>query len=252
MRDPYESNPRGPKARAIHACVVFATALVLLAVATTPAQGVTIPTLPIAYDGTFLSNLSAPSLTPGGSGSITFHVADPRSFAPMTAVTVTLDVYAFNAFPGNATSSVGSASAPVLVTPSTSGPVVNLSLSPLSPGGDEAASVGVATAASTPAGTFAVRTALAFVANGTPYRPPPRCWFSAHDWAGATELPNGRATLHFSVLGVSGVVAETAILVSSSNWEWALALILGASVVLIGAGAWVYFRRASKSSAGAR
>jgi len=47
-------------------------------------------------------------------------------------------------------------------------------------------------------------------------------------------------------------VAETSILVSSSNWDWALGLILGASIVLVGAGAFVYFRRESKSSSGAR
>jgi len=54
------------------------------------------------------------------------------------------------------------------------------------------------------------------------------------------------------MLGVSGVTAETSILVSSSSWDWALAFILGAALVLVGAGAFVYFRRASKSSTGAR
>jgi len=208
--------------------------------------------LPIAYDGTLVSNLSAPSLAPGGSGTLAFHVTDPRSFAPMSAVTMTLDVYAFNAFPGNATSSVGSAGAPVLVTPTTSESSANLSLGALSPGSTVSASVGVATAANTPTGTFAVRTALEFVANGTTYRLESRGWFSASVWEAATFLPNGSATLNLSVLGVSGVTPETAILVSSSNWDWALGLILGASVLLVAAGAWVYFRRAPKSSSGAR
>jgi len=210
------------------------------------------PTLPLAYDSTFLSNLSAPDLSPGASGSLTFQVADPPSFASMTAIALSLDVYAFNAFPGNSTYSIASASTPVLTTPTASGTEVNLSLPSLAPGALEAGSVGVATAANTPAGTFAVRTALSFVANGTSYRLQSRGWFTASEWAAATELPNGSLTLNLSVLGVSGVTAETAILVTSSNWDWALALILGASLVLVGAGAFVYFRRGPKSSSGAR
>lgn len=244
-----------PRARRLPlggAAVAVAIALAVLTVAAPPARATPFPPLPVAEDATFFSNLSAPSLTPGGSGTITFHVADPGSFVPMTGVTVTLEVYAFNAFPGNATSSVGTASAPVLVTPTTSGSTANLSLGNLSPGNDESVSVGVATAASTPAGTFAVRTALAFLANGTNYRLESRGWFTAGAWAAATELPNGSATLNLSALGVSGVTAETAIYVTSSSWEWALALILGASIVLVGAGAFVYFRRTAKSSSGVR
>jgi hypothetical protein len=56
----------------------------------------------------------------------------------------------------------------------------------------------------------------------------------------------------FALLGVSGITPETAIEVSSSSWDWALVGILGASLVLVGAGAFVYFRRESKSSSGAR
>ena len=210
------------------------------------------PPLPLGFDATFLSNLSGPDLAPGGSGTLSFHVGDPTRFAPMTGVTLTLDVYAFNAFPGNATSSVASAGTPVLVTPASSGTDVNVSLPSLNPGTNEAGSVGVATASNTPTGTFAVRTALSFVANGTNYRLASRGWFSESLWESATILPNGSATLNLSMLGVSGVTAETSILVSSSSWEWALALILGAAIVLVGAGAFVYFRRASKSSSGAR
>jgi hypothetical protein len=216
------------------------------------ARGAAYPGLPIAYDSTFLSNLTGPDLAPGNSGSIGFHVADPARFAAMTGVTLTLDVYAFNAFPGNATSSVAAAGTPVLVTPTGSGTVVNLSLPSLTPGTEEASSVGVATATNTPTGAFAVRTALAFVANGTGYRLESRGWFAASLWDAATTLPNGSVTLNLSVLGVSGVTAETSILVSSSSWDWALALILGAALVLLGAGAFVYFRRESKSSSGAR
>lgn len=234
---------------------IFLAVAVVLGALVTPAAAVSassFPALPIAWDRTFLSNLSGPDLAPGDSGNVQFVVADPSAFVPMTTVVLTLDVYAFNAFPGNATSSVASAGTPVLITSTVSATSVNVSLGSLSPGDHDAGSVGVATASGTPAGTFAVRTALSFVANGTSYRLESRGWFSASLWEAATTLPNGSATLNLTMLGVSGVTAETAILISSSSWDWALALILGAGVVLVGAGAFVYFRRASKSSGGAR
>jgi len=238
-----------PLARTV---LAVALALVALTAVSSPAEAAGYPPLPLAFDGTFLSNLSAPDLTPGSSGALTFQVADPASFAPMSAVTLTLDVYAFNAFPGNASSSVSSAGAPVLVTPTTSGAFANLSLPSLTPGTHVDGSVDVATTASTSAGTYAVRTSLSFLANGTVYRLESRGWFTARLWAAATELPNGSLTLNLTVLGVSGVTAETAVQVTSSNWDWALGLILGAAIVLVGAGAWVYFRRDAKSSSGAR
>ena len=244
--------PRRSWSRSIRIALATAVAVVTLFAPLSPASAAGFPPLPVAFDSTFLSNLSAPDLTPGNSGTLTFHVADPPSFSPMTAVSLTLDVYAFNAFPGNATSSVASTGTPLLVTPTSSGTTANLSLGALSPGTSEAGSVGVTTATSTPAGTFAVRTALSFTANGTTYRFESRGWFTASRWAAATELPNGSLTLNLTTLGVSGVTAETAILVSSSNWDWALALILGAAIVLVGAGTYVYFRRAPKSSSGAR
>lgn len=229
-----------------------AAALAILVAALPSPAAASFPVLPIGFDRDFLSNLSAPSLPPGGSGTLSFEVADPATFHSMSDVTLTFDVYAFNAFPGNATSSVASASPPILVTPSTSGTTANLTLAPLAPGADDVGSVGVSTAATTPPGAFAVRTALSFVANGTNYRLESRGWFSAKVWAAATELPNGSTTLNLTVLGVSGVTAETAVYVASSNWDWALALILAASLVLVGAGAYVYFRRGPKSSTGAR
>lgn len=210
------------------------------------------PPLPLAFDGRMLSNLSAPDLTPGSSGTLHFQVADPLAFGAMSAIVLTLDVYAFNAFPGNATSSVAASGTPLLVTPTSSATVANVSLGSLAPGSSVDGSVGVATAAGTPSGTYAVRTALSFTSGGTSYRLESRGWFTAAQWAAATQLPGGNLTVNLTALGVSGVSPETAILVSSSNWDWALGLILGAGIVLVGAGAFVYFRRESKSSSGAR
>ena len=246
------AEPRRPhvrRSRVAFAVVISVVALVALAV---PAQAAPYPVLPVGYGAALLSNLSGPDLAPGSSGTLSFEVGDPGSFSAITTVVLTLDVYAFNAFPGNATSTVASAGTPVLVTPTASSTVVNVSLGSLLPRGEVSGSVGVATSDSTPAGTYAVRTALSFTANGTDYRFESRGWFTASLWEAATQLPNGGLTVNLTVLGVSGVTPETAILVSSANWDWALGLILGASIVLVGAGAFVYFRRESKSKAGAR
>ncbi len=239
--------------RRIFSSVAIVLSLVSLAAGPpSVAAAAPFPPLPIGYDSTFLSHLSGPDLAPGAQGTLGFQVADPSGFFPMSNVVVTLDVYAFNAFPGNATSSVAGTAPPVLLGVSSSGSSVNVSLSGISPGSRVDGSVGVATASTTPAGTFAVRTALSFTANGTNYRLESRGWFSASVWDAATELPNGSTTLNLTTLGVSGVTAETAIYVASSNWDIALALILAAAILLVGAGAFVYFRRGPKSSSGAR
>ena len=236
----------------LRAFLAVAVALAVLFVLLPNPVAASSPPLPLAYDGTLLSNLSAPSLAPGASGTLSFRVADPASFGPMSSVLLTLQVYAFNAFPGNATSTITTAGTPVLVTPSASGTSVNLTLDPLSPGTSEPGSVGVVTSDNTPSGDFAVRSALSFRANGTQFLLESRGWFTASEWAAATELPGGATTLNLTVLGVSGVTPETAILITSSSWDWALGLLLGGALVLVGLGAFVYFRRGPKSSSGVR
>jgi len=232
--------------------VLAGVAVLALGVAPGPAAA-GYPLLPIADDRGFLGNLTAPSLTPGASGPLAFSVEDPLAH-PLSAVLLEMDVYAFNGFPGNATSFVPVAGAPVLVTGSGSGPTANVTIGGLAPGTPYRGSVGVATSSSTPNGAYAVRFALTFDLNGSAYRLASRGWFSAALWAEATELPNGSVYLNNSsleTLGVSGVLPETAVLVSTSAYDWVLTGILAAAVVLIAAGAWVYFRRGG-SSAGAR
>ncbi len=216
-----------------------------------PTPAGTYPQLPIGLDREFLGNLSAPTLAPGGSGSISFTVADPLPGA-LSAVVLTLGLYAFNGFPGNMTGGLPVAGPPVLTTSTTSGTSANVSIGTLGPKEVIAGSVGIATSDTTPSGTFAVRTALAFSENGTDYLLESRGWFAPSLWANSTELSNGSVTVNLTRLGVSGVLPETAVLVSSSDLEWALAAIAAAGIVLVAAGAWVYFRRESKSSGGAR
>jgi hypothetical protein len=218
-----------------------------------PARGAGYPPLPIADDRGFLGNLSAPTFSPGGSGNLAFSVSDPLP-AAISGVVLTFDVYAFNAFPGNATSMVPVAGAPVLSTPTTSGAWANVSVGNLAPGQTYRGSLGVTSSATTPSGTFAVRTGVAFtlLSNGTSYRLESRGWFTAATWLAATELPNGSATLNLSVLGVSGVTPETAIFVGSSTFDWLLTGLLVAGFVLVGAGAYFYFRRGPGSRSGTR
>jgi hypothetical protein len=248
------ASPRGAVVRSSTLAAIVAVALLLSAVAP-GVRASSYPALPVALGRQFLSNLTLPSVAPGGSTELGFTVADPKAMnATLTAVVVTFQVYAFNGFPGNATALLPVANAPVLVNSTSSGAAVNVSVPTLLAGGAVyRGSVGLVTSAATPSGTFAVRTAISFVANATDYRLESRGWFPASLWAQATTAPNGTPTLNLTVLHVSGVVPETAVLVVASDWEWALAAILAASLLCVGVGAWLYFRRGSGpgSSSGA-
>ncbi len=209
------------------------------------------PTVPLGLDRWFVSNLTGAEVDPGGSGSISFTVGNPMPNVSVTSAVLTLQVYAFNAFPGNATSTVPVAAAPLLVTATASGSSVNVSLGPIAPNHGLVGSVGVQTSSTTPSGTFAVRTALRFVAGGADYLFESRGWFTAGQWSAATAGPNGSVGLNVSALGVSGVVPETSVLVSSSDLSTAIYAILAAGLVLTGLAAWLYFRP-PKSNSGVR
>lgn len=242
-----------PRVRGTGVAVAVVLALVLLLSLSVPVSAASYPPLPIGLDRGFVGNLSAPTLGTASSGSLTFTVSNPLSSA-IDSVLVTFDVYAFNGFPGNDTSTAPVAGAPVLTLPSSSGAYANLTVGTIGAHGRVGGSVGVATSASTPAGDFAVRIALSFdlATNGTAYRLASRGWFSEAQWQAATELPNGSATLNLSVLGVSGVLPETAVYVETSSWDWLLGGLLAAAIVLVGAGAWVYFRKGPGATSGTR
>jgi hypothetical protein len=190
-------------------------------------------------------------VAPSGGGTISFTVSDPLPGTSISSVVLTLEVYAFNAFPGNSTSSLAVATAPILVNASASGLGVNESFGTLAPGRVVAGSVAVQSAATTPSGTFAVRSALRFVANGTPYLLESRGWFTAALWTSATTGPNGSVDVNMTTLGVSGILPETSVLVTSSTLSTAIWAVLAAGVVLVGAAAWLYFRP-PKSRSGVR
>lgn len=231
--------------------VASLSVLLVLLVLTPTATASSYPPLPLADDRGFLGNLSVPSFTPGASGSLTFTVGDPLS-VPMTSTELTLQVYAFNGFPGNATADLPVAGAPVLSNATGSGAEVQVPVGTLEGGGVTHGSVVVTTSDSTPSGTFAIRASLSFVANSTSYLLESRGWFTTSAWAAATQLSNGSATLNLTQLGVSGVLPETAVLVEESTFGWLLGGVLIGAFVLAGLGAWVYFRRGPASSSGTR
>ena len=245
MRSPH----RAPIGRTVAVALVFLT--VVLAASVPSREAAAYPVAPLAFDRQFLSNLTAPSVGPGGSTSVGFRLADPVHFGALTSLTLLLEVYALNGYPGDAVGPVPVANAPALENGTASGPSVNVTVAVLAPGASYSGSVRVATSAATPAGTYAIRTALSFVENSTAYRFESRGWFSASAWANATQGPNGSATVNATRLGVSGVVAETAVYVSPSGWPAAVAALLAAGLVLVGLGAWLYFRRGPRSSSGA-
>jgi hypothetical protein len=238
-------------ARRVVVFLVVATILGLMTSSLPAARATPYPTVPLALDRWFVSNLTGAELAPGGGGAISFTVGDPLAGVALSSTVLTLQVYAFNAFPGNATSPLTVAAPPVLVSSSGSGAVANVSLGTVAAGSVVAGSVEVQSSGTTPSGTFAVRTALRFVAGGADYLLESRGWFTDAQWSAATAGPGGSVDLNVSALGVSGVIPETSILVSSSNLSTAIYAVLGAGLVLVGLAAWLYFRP-PKSSSGVR
>lgn len=243
---------RNPHRRPIAPAVVTAVVLVGLGLITTgPGAGAAVyPPAPVAFDRQILSNLTAPSVGPGGSTNLGFRLYDPPHFFALARIVLSLQVYALNGYPGNAVGSVPVANAPVLENSSASGLSVNITLSSLAPNASFVGSVHVVTSSSTPAGTYAVRTELSFTANSTDYLFRSRGWFTEAAWENATEGPNGSATVNASRLGVSGIVPETAVYVAPSGWPVALGALVAVGLVLVGLGAWLYFRKGPGSSSG--
>ena len=219
------------------------------------ARGASTATLPVSMGSRFVGNLSSPGLVAGASGPLSLTLSNPLVTA-MGAVLLTLQVYAFNAFPGNATSTLPLSSPPLLATSSGTGLRANFTYSSIPSGSRLSLSADVVTSSTTPLGAYAVRTSLSFLGpNGTAYHLASRGWFSQALWEQATEGPNGTTVLSnqsLTILNVSGVLAETSIQVTSTSLNVALYVLLGIVFVLVGVGAYFYFARSAHSSSGAR
>lgn len=241
------------RVRARRVATVVSLALALTVVAFVPsgtASAASYGSLSVFTGNHLLGNLSGPTISAGSSGTLSYTLQDLLSY-PMSSIALTLDVYAQGSGAGPASTSIGSGVSPILTGPNgLSGANITFPLPSLARGQVLSASVPVATSQVSDPTSFFVRTALAFVANGTPYLLESRGWFGAALWSQATELPNGSATLNLSRLGVSGVTPETSILVQTTAFDWAIAALIGVMAVLVGLGAFFYFRR-TRSSSGA-
>ncbi len=217
-----------------------------------PSGGAAVPILPPAVDSQFLTNLSAPPLAPGSSETIEFTLHNPLPTA-LTSVSLTFTLYAYNAFPGNATGPIPPTGAPSLSI----GGVGSLSQSYLSAtlsSGQNLIAAPLAFSAPGDAGqgTYAVRTSLNFQANGTSYRLASRGYFTEGQWENATTLPGGGSTLNLTRLNVSGILPETAVLVRSNDLSLPIYLILALGAAFAVAAGYVIARRGPGSKSGAR
>ncbi|MFG1530416.1 MAG: hypothetical protein AAFA34_03985 [Thermoplasmata archaeon] len=197
----------------------------------------------------FVVAFSVPSVTAGGETAFGFVLQNPLP-TPVIRITFTAELYAFNAFPGNATSPQPPPNAPLIGNGSASGRSVAQSWAAWPAGSRWSGSFPLTSSADTPVGTYAIRTRLTFVLNGTLDRLESRGWFSAALWASATQTTNGTVTLNLSRLGVAGILPETAVQILGPGVSDVLVGLIVAAFVLAGVGAYLYFRRGPGSSSG--
>lgn len=220
--------------------------------------------VPVGEWGQFLTGIEVPTLTPSSTGVVAFTLGDALG-VPISSVVLTLGMYAFNAYPGNATGPVPSQGPRLLGgegSPSSFGlpPIttpVSILVGNLTPGGPGFSSPGstsilVTVPSGAPEGTYAIRTSLTFVAAGKPYLLESRGFFTAAEWENATAAPGTPSSLNATRLGVSGVIPETALLVRSNPFPVALAVVLAGALVLAGVGGYWAVRRGPRSKSGAR
>ncbi|HEY6238955.1 MAG TPA: hypothetical protein VIZ68_07215 [Thermoplasmata archaeon] len=242
--------PTDPRPSGRRLLVLLIALVVAAAALPTPADGAGFPELPLGSDGGFLYDLNAPVLAPGGSGPLTLSLGNPLGVT-ISSVRATLALYAFNAYPGNATGGLP-ADAPTLSVGGQVGATVTLDAGDLASGSSSSFSVSIDPPAGCPSGTFALRTSVEFTINGTAYRLESRGFFSDALWASATDGPNRTSTLNLTVLGVSGVVPETGVLVRANPYPPVLYVVLAVAFVLAGAGGYYAWRRGPRSRSGAR
>jgi hypothetical protein len=244
VREPH----RFPVARTLGATALLVLALIVLSPGA--ARAAPVAPGPLSLSRQLLSNLSAPSVGPGSSTTVTFRLLDPPSFYPLQHGVVTFALYALNGYPGSSPGALPPSDAPVLENSTASAFEVNVTVGALGLGASFNGSLRVLTSSATPTGTYAIRTAVSFTADGSDYRFESRGWFNESTWENATVDANGTATVNASRLGVSGIVPETAVYVAPSDWPVALAVLTGVGLAVVGLGAWLYFRRGPRSRSG--
>jgi hypothetical protein len=227
----------------------MAVGLLLAAVLTGAPAAATYPVLPDSTWSPILSQLSGPTLTPGGTGAVSFRLGNPLPDEWEDA-RVSLEIYAFNPTDGGAVQPPPGGASPTFP----GGTLGNNSTPPsfLPPGTSWNWSVPVTVPTTAPTGDYAVRFAVSFSMNNTTYVLESRGFFANATWASATHYVNGTPTINASDLGVSGVIPETSILVSPAGTPAVLYGILAVGIGLAGVGAYWWTRSETKSKSGAR
>ncbi|MCI4336742.1 MAG: hypothetical protein L3K17_06060 [Thermoplasmata archaeon] len=210
------------------------------------------PTLPPGIYSQFLSGLAVPVVAPSASATLTGTLSDPGPLNAISAANLTLEIYAFNAYPGNATQALSGGPAPSFADSLGPPTVLVLPFANLAAHTSTSLSESIVVPSGAAAGAYAVRTQLSFVENGTPYLLQSRGYFSYDSWTNATAGPNGTTILNVSRLGVSGVLPETAVLVVNNPYPWTLTVLIVGAIACAAAGGYFASRKGPGSSSGAR
>lgn len=241
---------RRVRATAFRSLATVGVALAVL-LSGVPARG-GYPPLPPATYSRFLEDLAVPVATPGTTVTLTGTLVDPAGFGALVGVNLTLGLYGFNAYPGNATGPLPSDGAPSFADATSGSTVVTVDFGSLAPGGSGPIAEPIVVPSGSPVGAYAVRTQLSFSENGTPYLLESRGYFSYAAWTNATVGPNGTTTINLTRLGVSGILPETAVPVVSDPFPWLLAGLAIAAIVCAAAGGYYASRRGPGSRSGAK
>jgi hypothetical protein len=198
------------------------------------------PVLPVADDGRFFASLGVGPVAPGASTELAFALVDPLA-PPVTQVSVRFEVYAFNPYPGRPGGAALPADPPLLEAAGSAARSVTVGTAALAPGARWSVPVRLTADGGVPEGTYAIRVALAFRAGGVGYLLESKGFFSAEQWNRSSA--NGTAPVDPAVLGVSGVVPETAVLVrATAGVSATVYALVGAAVVFAGLGGYYALR----------
>jgi len=216
------------------AVAIILTALVVAPAALAPARAA-FPPLTTAEYSAVLGALAVPSTAPGGSTTESGTLTNPLP-GTLTDLNLTLQVYAFNGFPGNATGGINPATAPAFNAPTGAGLTDWFTVPSLAPGATYQFTATLVVPTAAPPGAYAVRSHLIFVENGSTYLLASRGYFAYDAWANASRTSSGAPTINLTALDVSGVLPETAVGVVANPFPWVVATLLGGAAILAVAG----------------
>ncbi|MCL4325048.1 MAG: hypothetical protein M1144_06275 [Candidatus Thermoplasmatota archaeon] len=213
------------------------------------------PVLPPNFGERALS-LSSGTIASGASGSFQATFTNPFSQS-LASVSLTFQIYNWSAADNSSGGTLGPSDgwAPSFANAGSNPRLLQVSLSSVAAGASENIERSVTVPSGCPAGSYFVRDqGNLTLANGTRYVFLSRGYFSDALWAKATQGAGNTSKLNLTVLNVSGIFPESAIVVSSgalATWIWAF-LALSLVLAAIGGYLWVKTRPQPASTSGAK